>query len=313
MDDGHKYNNVTVGISISSKRTDLKRLSEYLSNICGLGNHIYDHGLKFTNEGSTKLMDLIKTYIIESMQYKMIPGYIGYYEPFELSFTERYEPLEVDILSINKEFNKSSKRFRRPYKRKKYDITIPDNHNFLAGSVEQGLVVHNTTTGGAALKFYASIRSAFYSGRTITKKVKGSEKRVGKLVTIRLIKNKVAPPRPTISKTPVYFNAKYEDVGFDRYAGLAEALLEEGVLEKTPGGVYKFKGKTVARGEEKLVAKLSEDDTLRAKLIRKAGLVTISVMKEKVASYTKNLFPIDGISYEHQNEASDEEDEEDEE
>ena len=29
MDDGHRYNNVTVGISISPRRTDLNRLSNY--------------------------------------------------------------------------------------------------------------------------------------------------------------------------------------------------------------------------------------------------------------------------------------------
>ena len=35
---------------------------------------------------------------------------------------------------------------------------------------------NTTTTGGAALKFYASIRAAFYSGRSITVKQKGKER-----------------------------------------------------------------------------------------------------------------------------------------
>ena len=59
---------------------------------------------------------------------------------------------------------------------------------------------NTTTTGGAALKFYSSIRAAFYAGRSITVKSKGKERKAGKLVTIRLIKNKVAPPRPTQNK-----------------------------------------------------------------------------------------------------------------
>ena len=75
MDDGHKYNNVTVGISISPRRTNISKLSKYLSDICGLDNKIYDHGIKFTNEGSKKLMEQIQEYVIESMQYKMLPGY----------------------------------------------------------------------------------------------------------------------------------------------------------------------------------------------------------------------------------------------
>lgn len=47
---------------------------------------------------------------------------------------------------------------------------------------------NTTTTGGAALKFYASIRAAFYSGKSITVKQNGKERKAGKLVTIRLIK-----------------------------------------------------------------------------------------------------------------------------
>lgn len=110
---------------------------------------------------------------------------------------------------------------------------------------------NTTTTGGAALKFYASIRAAFYSGKSITVKQKGKERKAGKLVTIRLIKNKVAPPRPTISKCPVYFNPKFHEVGFDRCYALEDVLVENDIIEKSSGGVYKFKGKTLARGEEK--------------------------------------------------------------
>lgn len=110
---------------------------------------------------------------------------------------------------------------------------------------------NTTTTGGAALKFYASIRAAFYSGRSVTIKQNGKERKAGKLVTIRLIKNKVAPPRPTISKCPVYFNPKFHEVGFDRCYALEDVLVDTDVIEKTTGG-YKLKGKTLARGEEKI-------------------------------------------------------------
>lgn len=98
---------------------------------------------------------------------------------------------------------------------------------------------NTTTTGGAALKFYASIRAAFYSGRSVTIKQNGKERKAGKLVTIRLIKNKVAPPRPTISKCPVYFNPKFHEVGFDRCYALEDVLVDTDVIEKTTGG-YKL-------------------------------------------------------------------------
>lgn len=309
MDDGHKYNNVTVGISISPNRTDISKLSKYLSDICGLSNKIYNHGIKFTNEGSKKLMEQIQEYVIESMQYKMLPGYTGKYKPYYLDFKEEYIPIEVSIISINKEFDIKNRRFKRSYKRKKYDITISDNHNFLAGSKEQGIVVHNTTTGGAALKFYASIRAAFYSGKSITVKQKGKERKAGKLVTVRLIKNKVAPPRPTISKCPVYFNPKFHSVGFDRYYGLEDVLVENDIIEKSSGGVYKYKGKTLCRGEEKFIKLMEEDEDLRRKLLRAANINTIGSTNKKLGKLTENYYPVDdSVEYESFNDSEENDD-----
>lgn len=310
MDDGHKYNSVTVGISISPNRTNLKELEKYLIEVCGLPCKMYEHGIKFTNEGTLKLMEMISPYIIPSMQYKLLEGYTGRFKEFELTFNIEYIPREVNIISIDRSFDVENRKFRRPYKRLKYDITIPGNHNFLAGSTEGGIIVHNTTTGGAALKFYASIRAAFYSGRSVTIKQNGKERKAGKLVTIRLIKNKVAPPRPTISKCPVYFNPKFHEVGFDRCYALEDVLVDTDVIEKTTGG-YKLKGKTLARGEEKFQKLLEEDDELRRKLLRKAGVNTIGTTKKQLGKIETNLFPVDGVEYENYSD-SEEEEEDDE-
>ena len=171
---------------------------------------------------------------------------------------------------------------------------------------------NTTTTGGVALKFYASIRAAFYSGRSITVKQKGKERKAGTLVTIRLIKNKVAPPRPTISKCPVYFNPKFHEVGFDRCFGLEDVLVENDIIEKSSGGIYKYKGKTLARGEEKFQKLLEEDDELRRKLLRRANINTIGTTKKRLGEIDFNYFPVDeNIEYESFN--GSEEDEEDDE
>lgn len=315
MDDGHKYNDTTVGIAISKNRTNLLKLSDYFT-LNGLDNYYpgtansIQNGIKFTPEGSQELMKRIHKYIIPEMQYKLLNRYKGLYEDFELTFKEKYIAKTVDIVSISKGCNHSNRRFHRPYLRKKYDITIPDNHNFLAGSVEQGIVVHNTTTGGAALKFYSSIRAAFYAGRSITVKSKGKERKAGKLVTIRLIKNKVAPPRPTISKVPVYFNPKFHEVGFDRYFGLEDVFVENDIIEKSSGGVYKYKDKQLCRGEEKFQKLLEEDETLRRKLLRAAEINTIGQTKKQLSRLTENFYPIDGdVEYESFEEAEEEEDE----
>lgn len=169
---------------------------------------------------------------------------------------------------------------------------------------------NTTTTGGAALKFYASIRAAFYSGKSITVKHKGKERKAGKLVTIRIIKNKVAPPRPTISKCPVYFNPNFHEVGFDRCFALEDVLVENDIIEKSSGGVYKYKGNTLCRGEEKFQKLLEEDDELRRKLLKKAEINTIGSVKKLLASITENYFPVDGVEYESYNEVEEDGDDE---
>lgn len=181
--------------------------------------------------------------------------------------------------------------------------------NQLRTALNVGFGKDNTiTTGGAALKFYASIRSAFYAGRTITVKHKGKERKAGKLVTIRIIKNKVAPPRPTISKVPVYFNPKFHEVGFDRCYSLEDVLVENNIVEKTSGGVYKYKDSVLCRGEEKFQKLLEEDDSLRRRLLRRAEINTIGITKKKLDSIKENYFPVDdSIEYESQNDIVEEE------
>ena len=169
---------------------------------------------------------------------------------------------------------------------------------------------NSVTTGGAALKFYASIRVAFYSGKTITIKNKGKERKAGKLVTIRILKNKVAPPRPTISKVPVFFNPKFHEIGFDRCFGLEDVFVENDIIEKSSGGVYKYKGKVLCRGEEKFQKLIEEDDELRRKLLKKAGINTIGSTKKQLESLKENYYPVDdSIEYESYGEEDEESEE----
>lgn len=151
----------------------------------------------------------------------------------------------------------------------------------------------DTTPGGAALKFYASQRIGLYGGKTLTQKIKGKERKVGKVTSIRTMKNKVAPPRFTIKASPLYNNPKYNEVGFDKLHYLDEVLIEEEIIEKSSGGVYKFGDQVIARGEEKFKRVLEENDELRRKLLRKAGINTLGATKKKLEKLTTNLYPID--------------------
>lgn len=165
--------------------------------------------------------------------------------------------------------------------------------NQLRSNLKAGMFENpDTTPGGAALKFYASQRIGLYGGKNLTKKIKGKERKVGKVTSIRTMKNKVAPPRFTIKAAPLYNNPKYNDIGYDKLHFLDEVLLEEEVIEKSGGGVYRFGDKVIARGEEKFKATLAEDDELRRKLLRKAGINTLGATKKKLEKLTENLFPV---------------------
>ena len=169
----------------------------------------------------------------------------------------------------------------------------------------------DTTPGGKALAFYASIRIGLYGGKQITKKIKGKERKIGRVTSIRTIKNKVATPGPTLKGSPLYNNAKYVDsIGFDRLHFLDEILIEEEIIEKTKSGTYSYRGKTLCRGAEKFADLLREDDDLRRKLIRKAGINTLGATKKLLESLNENLYPIDGInSDEYEDDEQDESDE----
>lgn len=165
----------------------------------------------------------------------------------------------------------------------------------------------DTTPGGKALAFFAHIRIGMYGGKQITKKINGKERKIGRVTSIRTKKNKVAPPGPTLKGTPIYNNSKYVEVGIDRLHFLDEILIEEEVVEKSKAGVFTFKGNTLCRGAEKFTKLLEDDDDLRRKLIKKAHINTLGTTKKLLESLETNLFPIDEIEGDY--EENEEEDE----
>lgn len=164
----------------------------------------------------------------------------------------------------------------------------------------------DTTPGGKALAFYAHIRIGMYGGKQITKKIKGKERKIGRVTSIRTKKNKVAPPGPTMKGTPIYNNKKYVDVGIDRLHFLDEILIEEEIVEKSKSGTFTFKGKTLCRGAEKFTHLLAENDELRRKLIKKAHINTLGSTKKLLESLNENLYPVEGIGGDIEDDETDE-------
>ncbi len=112
-----------------------------------------------------------------------------------------------------------------------------------------GVVYGNpeTTTGGNALKFYASVRLDIRK----TQVVKNGDEVVGTKTRVKVVKNKVAPPFKE-----AHFEIRY-GIGVYRVAEILDLAAEHGLVESA-GGWFSFKGERFAQGRDRALAHLSE-------------------------------------------------------
>lgn len=96
-----------------------------------------------------------------------------------------------------------------------------------------------TTTGGNALKFYASVR---LDVRRSTQ-IKDGEDVIASLVKVKVVKNKVAPPFKA-ANLQLRFG-----IGFDKYAELVDASVALGIVDKS-GSWYSYKKDKLGQGAE---------------------------------------------------------------
>jgi recombination protein RecA len=112
-----------------------------------------------------------------------------------------------------------------------------------------------TTTGGNALKYYASVR---LDVRRIGQ-VKVGEDVVGHRTKVKVVKNKLAPPFQLVE-----FDIRYGH-GIDATADLLDIAVASGVVDKN-GAYYSFGGQSIGQGREKARISLLEDAALRASI-----------------------------------------------
>jgi recombination protein RecA len=96
-----------------------------------------------------------------------------------------------------------------------------------------------TTTGGNALKFYASVRLDI---RRIGA-IKSGEEVIGSETRVKVVKNKVAPPFRMAE-----FEILYGE-GISRAGEIIELGVQQNLVEKS-GAWYSYKGKKIAQGKE---------------------------------------------------------------
>ncbi len=130
-----------------------------------------------------------------------------------------------------------------------------------------------TTTGGNALKFYASCRLDIRRIATI----KDGDKAVGNRTRVKVVKNKVAPPFREAE-----FDIMYGQ-GISVEGDVLDLAVNNEIVEKS-GAWFSYEGERLGQGREKVKDFLKENtDILEAiidKVKVKLGLVTVEEEKE---------------------------------
>ncbi|HEY8820492.1 MAG TPA: hypothetical protein VIM49_00860 [Dermatophilaceae bacterium] len=146
----------------------------------------------------------------------------------------------------------------------RFDIEVAGTHNYFV----DGVMVHNspeTTTGGKALKFYASVRLDVRRIETL----KDGTDAVGNRTRVKVVKNKLAPPFKQAEFDIIY------GLGISREGGLIDMGVEHGFVRKA-GAWYTYEGDQLGQGKENARSFLKDNpdlaDELEKKIKEKLGV-----------------------------------------
>jgi recombination protein RecA len=186
--------------------------------------------LVFAKDETAKLHELIAPYVHPTMQYKLLERFRGRFA-VEPEFVEpTLLPIPAPVLEV-----KVKPRTRSMHR---FDIEVEGSHNYLA----DGVIVHNspeTTTGGRALKFYASVRLDVRRIETL----KDGTDMVGNRTRVKVVKNKCAPPFKQAEFDILY------GVGISREGSLIDVGVEQSIIRKS-GAWYTYEGDQLGQGKE---------------------------------------------------------------
>ena len=202
--------------------------------------------LTFAKDESAKLHELIAPYVCPSMDYKLLPRLRGActVKP------EFVDPVLLPMPAVVREVKvKPPTRSMR-----RFDLEVEGSHNYLA----DGVIVHNspeTTTGGKALKFYASVRLDIRRIETL----KDGTEAVGNRVRVKVVKNKVSPPFKQAE-----FDIEFGR-GISREGSLIDMGVEHGFIRKS-GAWFTYEGDQLGQGKENAKSFLRDNPDLADEL-----------------------------------------------
>ncbi|MDE6269642.1 MAG: hypothetical protein K2M12_02150, partial [Muribaculaceae bacterium] len=108
-----------------------------------------------------------------------------------------------------------------------------------------------TTTGGNALKFYASVRIDIRTGSTI----KDGEDVLGRRAKVKVVKNKVAPPFKRAE-----FDIMFGE-GISRVGEILDLGVEFDIIRKS-GSWFSYEGSKIAQGRDATIRTLRDNPEL---------------------------------------------------
>jgi len=213
-----------------------ERLVQYLRDTHGLDVRVRASGarqmpvLQFTTAASEKFQELVGRYVHSSMDYKLLPRFRQQFDVAPDFAPTELRLMPARVLDIHvKPPTRSMNRF---------DIEIEGHHNYFV----DGIMIHNspeTTTGGKALKFYASVRLDIRRIETL----KDGTDAVGNRTRVKVVKNKMAPPFKSAEFDILY------GIGISREGSLIDLGVEQSIVRKS-GAWYTYDGDQLGQGKE---------------------------------------------------------------
>ena len=133
-----------------------------------------------------------------------------------------------------------------------------------------------TTTGGNALKFYASVRLDI---RRIGA-IKDKDEIIGNQTRVKIVKNKVAPPFKVVE-----FDIMYGE-GISKLGELVDLGVKAEIIDKS-GSWFSYKDNKIGQGRENVKTFLKENPNIakeiESKILENAGVVEKAMMEGEVA------------------------------
>ena len=122
-----------------------------------------------------------------------------------------------------------------------------------------------TTTGGNALKYYASIRLDIRRTETLKK----DDKEIGNRVKVKVVKNKVAPPFKSCSLELIYGK------GLSKEGEILDLAVKYDIINKS-GSWFSYNDEKLGQGRENIKQYLRENPNLLEEIHQKIKAIYLS-------------------------------------